>query len=260
MEVSKLRLRQMARTPQSMKAIAPFRVVVESEDFRSRVSKLSDSCSMNTMLGAKDMDHTPAPSRVTAGVRRASLRTGAFEFIPVPFVDEWLIRKERRKIAERVLQDQGIKLDKEALELLSGKRRSFISRVGGWIKGLFFKPLRKIFRTVFFWFTLRRSAMTAMETYFLSRFLAHPSIGVVSKNGHLGAEAAGQLSAAFRQVVHRIDLRLAAEVLRVVWHHRGRGKTATATEWKNEMDKRRPGFLERFDAETANAIQSFAKT
>lgn len=177
----------------------------------------------------------------------SSLGTGVYEFIPLPFLDEWLIKRQRRGIVESILDSRNITYDAEAPEWIVGSGRSLMGRVGSLTRGLFLKPLRKLFRSVFFWLTAKNAAKTAIATYFLARFLYHPALIAPGQGNHLSSERARFLSEVLREVSRNIEFRAAKGAFQQLIKLFSRSGKASADEIGRTIERASPGFVDRFD-------------
>lgn len=200
------------------------------------------------------------PRSARPAYRSASFRTGVYEFIPVPFLDEWLISRERRKIVKTTLKTFGIGFDRKAVRILAGGGRSFSARLRSFAKALFLKPLRKAFRTVFFWYAARSAARNVVATYFLARFLHHPQLLADREGSHLNAAEARQLAAIFDSVSKNIDLRMLGGAVMKVRSLMG-ARVATDVdrgELKQAIEHEAPGFIAEFDWLVAARLREIA--
>lgn len=182
------------------------------------------------------------------GVHGISFGTGASEFIPVPFLDEWVINKQRRALVGSILSKRGITFKKNVPALLTGSGRTWIGRLGSMARGLVLKPLKKLFRTVLFWIAARNAARTAMATYFLARFLQHPGIVPAGAAQHLTEERARFLGQVFREVAAGIDMRAAKGAFKQIVGLFKRSKPASADELSKAIERASPGFVAEFDS------------
>ena len=187
----------------------------------------------------------PAVSPVT--VHRQSFQTGVFEFIPLPFVDDWLIVRERRLLVEKILKGRGVSFEKEVPKLIAdGGKKTLMGRLGGLLKGLILKPLRKVLRTFLFWLTIRRAVLNVVETYFLARFANLAEIN--SDAGPITDAQATAWGKLFRQVVEKSDQRFAKEGTRRLWKLMKQKKQSASEvlspeEVEDELEKEAPGIL-----------------
>lgn len=89
---------------------------------------------------------------MNATTQTSVLLAGLSLFVPLPFVDEWLYRKALRKaLAEDALL-AGAELPEAALTVLTEDRSSLMM---GCLRSAVVWPLKKLFRTVFFVFTIK---------------------------------------------------------------------------------------------------------
>lgn len=200
----------------------------------------------------------PVVSSLT--VHRQSFQTGVFEFVPLPFVDDWLIVRERRLLVEKVLTSRGVSFEKGVPKLLAdGGAKSLMGRLGGLVKSLILKPLRKVLKTFLFWLTIRRAVLNVVETYFLARFANLPEI-----NSDAGPVTTAQASAwgkLFSQVVHKADQRFAREGTRRLWkmmkqQKQSQRETLSREEVEQELEREAPGILADFDQRAREGLAS----
>ena len=186
--------------------------------------------------------------RVGKRLKAVSFGSGVYEFIPLPFVDEWAIKKHRKSMIESILKKRGITFEKEVPELLAGGGQSFFSRLGSMGRGLILKPLRKLFRSVLFWMTAKKAARTAMVTYFMARLLHHPGLVAESAGNHLTAERARFVGEVFRGVAKGIDIRAAKDAFGQVVRLFSRPGKASEEQVSRTIEETAPGFIAKFDA------------
>lgn len=181
------------------------------------------------------------------GFHVTSASTGAFEFLPIPFLDEWLIKRQRRSMVEDILTKRGISFDKKVPAILVGGGTTLLARIGSMSRGLVLKPLRKMFRTVFFWLTARSAARTAMLTYFLARFLHHPELVPQDAGRTLTVDRARFLADTFREVSEGIDVRAVRTTFGQLVHLFARRKETSGNEVSQTIEESAPGFIADFD-------------
>jgi len=207
---------------------------------------------------------TGAVSSLT--VHRHSFQTGVFEFIPLPFVDEWLIVRERRSLVKKVLMSREVEFEEEVPKLLAdGGRKSLMGRLGGIARGLVLKPLRKVLRTVFLWLTIRRAVLNVVETYFLARFANLPEVN--SDDGPITAGQAAAWGKLFRQIVDKSDRRFAKEGTRRLWRKMSQrtqasedpGETLSREEVEQELEREAPGILADFDRRARKGLKALPR-
>lgn len=191
-------------------------------------------------------------------VHRQSFQTGAFEFIPLPFVDDWLIVRERRLLVEKILKGRGVSFEKTVPKLLAdGGKRSLLGKLGGLVRALVMKPLRKVLKTFLFWLAIRRAVLNVLETYFLARFANLPEVN--SEQGPITKEQAGVMGKQFSQVVKKLDRRFAKEGTRRLWQlmkqkKQEQGESLSREQVEQELEKEAPGILADFDRRMREAL------
>ncbi len=190
-------------------------------------------------------------------VHRQSFQTGAFEFVPIPFVDDWLICRERRSLVTKILRRRGLRYENKVPQLLAdGGARTFFSYLGGLVRALILKPLRKIFRTFLIWFTIRRAVLTVVETYFLARFVhaleAEPAHPITNSQ----AKAWGKV---FKETIAHLEKRIAKEGTRQIWQwmkdKRRSADNLSSEEVAARLEKEAPGILADFDRRLHEALR-----
>lgn len=181
------------------------------------------------------------------GFHVTSASTGAFEFLPVPFLDEWLIRRQRMKMVENILRERGVTFDPEVPAILVSGEKTLLSRLGSVTRGLILKPVRKLFRSVLFWLTAKSAAKTAMVTYFLARLLHHPGIIEPDRKNHLTTARARILSKAFSEISEGIDVRAVRNTFGKLTHLFARRKQTSGNDVAKTIEESAPGFISEFD-------------
>lgn len=180
----------------------------------------------------------------------ASLRAGAYQLIPLPFIDDWLTTRQRKGMVRAVLEARGFTYEPEVPRLLAGGSLSLTARLASAAKGLIFSPLSKVFRTVFFWLAAHRAARAIVETYFLGRFLHHPALAGHGGGTHLTVSDGRRLANVFEEVSKNIDLKAARDLVGKVGRlasRRRRSRAVTPDELRGVIEMEAPGFVERFD-------------
>lgn len=198
----------------------------------------------------------PPVSAVT--VHRQSFQTGVFEFIPLPFVDDWLIVRERRLLVEKILSSRGVPFEPGVPKLLAdGGSKSLLGRLGGLVRSLIMKPLRKVLKTAFFWLAIRRAVLNVVETYFLARFINMPEVG--SETSPITNKQAADWGKIFSQVVRKSDQRFAREGTQRLWKlmkqkKQSQSENLSPEEVEQELEKEAPGILADFDRRMRAAL------
>ena len=201
---------------------------------------------------------TTTPAAVSpVTLHRQSMQLGAFEFIPIPFLDEWFILRERKSLVRKILKRRGIEYEKGVPKLLSnGGAKSLFTRVKGWAGSLIMKPLRKACKGILFWLTVRKAVLTVVETYFLARF-AHFS--ELDRGRPISREEAGRWGKEFTQTMAKLDQRFAKEGIRKLWKSISRskeeqGEGLSRQEVEEELEREAPGILAEFDLRMREAV------
>lgn len=210
-------------------------------------------------------DHAVRPSRQVPSrlrVGSATLQTAAVQLLPVPFVDDWLTGRVRRRLVRRALEERNITFDGEVPAILATHRTlSLKERMRNATVGLAVKPLRKAFRTVFLWLTARAAVRAAVDTYLLARFVNHPGFSFQS----IDRDAATSLAAVFAEVSEDMDRHLATNVLDRLWRFlRSRGHAAARFTFSlgdvsEALAQERPDVLADFDDQVARRLSSFVR-
>jgi hypothetical protein len=195
----------------------------------------------------------PAPDPIMPAKRRSfaseSIKAGVYQFIPLPYVDDWLVARQRKEMIRVVLNSRGFTYDPAVPGLLAAGKRTPGDRLISIAKGLVLKPVRKVFRSVFFWISARRAALTVVETYLLGRYLHHPAVAAMDGGQRLTKADASVLFEVFEEVATNIDLRTAKAIVGKIsrrFARRPRAQIGTA-EVRDVIEANAPGFLARFD-------------
>lgn len=190
-----------------------------------------------------------------------SLQAGAIQLIPVPFVDDWVTTRLRRRMVRSVLRARGISFDRDVPRIAARwDRGSTVERLRRGTLNLAVKPLRKMFRTVFFWLAIHRAVRTAVETYLLGRFWNHPELGVTLASSHLSEATARNLASVFGSLAERIDARLTRDAVRRLWRllrstaRRARGQVAVE-DVADALEAEQPGLLAEFDQAVTDRLR-----
>ena len=95
-------------------------------------------------------------------VSHYALLSGLAQFIPLPFADDIADQQMRKRMLSVLLRRRGRDFDVEEIRpLYTGLRGGLIRKAGSVTRGLLLKPIRKLFRTVFFFLTFRRALLEA---------------------------------------------------------------------------------------------------
>jgi hypothetical protein len=102
---------------------------------------------------------------------------GLCPLIPVPFVDDWALAQVQRRMLWEVARKEGATLTPEGVKILAGAEDSGWSGCLGSIGWVFREVIGAIlgwiFRTVFYFLTIRRSVRRSAETLHLGYLFDH---------------------------------------------------------------------------------------
>lgn len=121
---------------------------------------------------------TPGGSRSESFRRLTfySVLGGLCPLIPVPFVDDWALAQVQRRMLREVARARGAALAPEAVKILAGSDDRGAGCLGWsvWaVREVVGAILGKLFRTVFFFLTIRRSVRRSSETLHLGYLFDH---------------------------------------------------------------------------------------
>ena len=189
-----------------------------------------------------------------AAIAHYGVLVGLFEFIPVPFVDDFLQERALRHLVEKLLRDHGRTFDPaEARPLWAGESSGIFAKVGGFVKGLVLKPVKKLFRTVTLVFAIRRAALDGAEAlllgHTLDRLLGRGYLADAHDRGRRRSEAEA-IRVAVDRVWDNADVQgLKALVRSALTTFRKQDKEAAERELAAELDTPEArGLFARFDA------------
>ena len=134
-----------------------------------------------------------------------ALLAAVCQFIPVPFLDDVAGDRVVRRLVGKLLERNGRGYGTEAVApLYEGPERSVAGKVGGFVKGLVMRPVKKVLRTVLIAITIRRALMTVARVVLLGRTidrcLARGELADDMPEGRR-RERAAQIDAAVRDVM-----------------------------------------------------------
>lgn len=99
-----------------------------------------------------------------------ALLAAVCQFIPIPFLDDVAGDRVVRRLVDKLLERHGRDYGAEAVApLYEGPKQGVAGRVGGFVKGLIMKPVKKVLRTALIVVTIRRALMTAARVVLLGR-------------------------------------------------------------------------------------------
>lgn len=106
-----------------------------------------------------------------------SVLGGLCPLIPVPFVDDWALGQVQRRMVWELARDRGISLSgREGKILAGGEESGWPGCLGGvaWVlREVIGAILAWLFRTVFYFLTIRRSVLRSSETLHLGYLFAY---------------------------------------------------------------------------------------
>lgn len=134
-----------------------------------------------------------------------ALLAAVCQFIPIPFLDDVAGDRVVRRLVDKLLERNGRGYGAEAVApLYDGPDRGVAGKVGGFVKGLVMRPVKKVLRTVLIAITIRRALMTAARVVLLGRTidrcLARGELADDVPERHK-RERAAQIEAAVRDVM-----------------------------------------------------------
>jgi hypothetical protein len=133
----------------------------------------------------------PADPRVPADSFRRltfySVLGGLCPLIPVPFVDDWALEQVQRRMFSEVSRREGLELSDREVRILAGgedtERRGCLGTAVWLLRETAGAILGKLFRTVLYFLTIRRSVRRAAETLHLGYLVAHAArLGALSRD------------------------------------------------------------------------------
>lgn len=124
------------------------------------------------MTDADVMASSSGGADVMLRVSHYALLSGLCQFIPVPFADDIADRHVRKRMIAMLLRRRGRGFRVEEVRpLYTGVSGGLFRRVGSVARGLFLKPVKKLFRTVFFFLAFRRALLEATGATLLGHTL-----------------------------------------------------------------------------------------
>lgn len=105
-----------------------------------------------------------------AMILRSTALSGLCSLVPIPFLDDILIRRVRKGMIRKVLWRHGKEADSAVLRgFYERESRGCMATVFGLLFTLVKKTLRKFFRTIFFFLAVRAAALVMTETFLAGR-------------------------------------------------------------------------------------------
>jgi len=120
-----------------------------------------------------------------------SVLGGLCPLIPVPFMDDWALEQVQRRMVWEIGRDEGRGWSSREVKILAGDedavRMGCLGRTVWAVREVAGAILGKLFRTVFYFLTIRRSARLSAETLQLGYLVRHaarlPAASVPSAGG-----------------------------------------------------------------------------
>ncbi len=117
---------------------------------------------------------------------------GAAAIVPVPFVDDFLLRQLRRRWVRDALTAHGVQLDARGVDHLAGIRsptgwQRIVRFVYNATLKLAFKLVKRVFRSIFFVLAVKDAADAASKAFHRG-FLEHRSAARMAQHGPVAGE------------------------------------------------------------------------
>lgn len=132
-----------------------------------------------------------------------SVLGGLCPIIPIPFVDDWALEWVRRRMISEIAREQALNLTSRELHVLAKESTPNLGCVGKvfWgIRQVVGAVLGKLFRSVFYFLTLRRSVHRAAETFHIGYLVRH-----AIRMGERGLPRTGVIEAQARAVSNAVS-------------------------------------------------------
>lgn len=137
-------------------------MINESNDFERSAGKRTEA-DVNPDAGDR-------PGGVLHLTVHHALLAALCQFIPVPFLDDVASDRLVRRLVDKLLERNGRNYGAEAVApLYEGPQRGMAGKVGGFLRSLVMKPVKKVLRTALIVVTIRRALMTAARVILLGR-------------------------------------------------------------------------------------------
>ncbi|HUP24787.1 MAG TPA: hypothetical protein VNB06_17845 [Thermoanaerobaculia bacterium] len=153
--------------------------------------------------------------------------------VPVPFLDEHLVRVTRRSMVRELARERGLVLRESEVVWLAGVRRRFdwgcaIALVVALTVKTAFLLVRRLFRSIFFWLAIKDASNTASFT-FHEGFLLRQALADLEAGASMPSEAPQTTPRAevlrLRAVVERVVAEVDPRPLRQAFRGALRGST-----------------------------------
>ncbi len=153
--------------------------------------------------------------------------SGLCSVVPVPFLDDILLRRVRKGLVHRILQKHGSDLNPETIKpVYAGPPRGCLGTAVGLVFSAIKKLIKKLVKTVFFFLAIRSAALDMVETYLLGRTVdRYLERDFFRFESDPGGEVI-RFREAFDKALAGSDRRLLARGMRQVWKRSGGMKVA----------------------------------
>lgn len=132
-----------------------------------------------------------------------SVLGGLCPLIPVPFMDDWALERVQRRMIQEIDREEKIGLSAEDVKILAGgedpRWAGCLGTVAWAVREVTGAILGKLFRTVFYFLTIRRSVRRSAETLHLGYLLVYAA--------RLGEKRARVVRAAILETLREMNSR-----------------------------------------------------
>lgn len=140
--------------------------------------------------------------------------------VPVPFLDDWLLGRVRRRMVHELTDRQGLTLSEEEKETLAGadegRRFPGCFATLTWVsRKVVLKLIKKIFRKVVYVLAIREGIQAGTEVVHEGYLLLQ---GMERREGAQGTFQAVRVRQAIRATLDRLDLRPVRQTLKRLFH------------------------------------------
>ncbi len=159
-------------------------------------------------------DHPDSPQLL-----RATVLSGLCSVVPVPFLDDFLLRCTRKGLVLRIYEMNGVApLSKDVQRILyDGSKQGCLAAGVGLIFSVVKKIIKKAFKTVFFFLAVRSAALDMAETFLLGRTLDRCLKRGLLTGAKVDAQEVHQVRAAFKEAMSSSEQRVFAAAMKRVW-------------------------------------------
>jgi len=152
-------------------------------------------------------------------ISSAAVFTAASRLIPFPFLDDIVEDRVRLFMLSALLKQHGVSLPSKELRPIYNKDTGCIAGALGFGVNLLLKPLRKIFRTIFFILTIRDVSLHVADTILLGRAIDRILADKTPKKLSLTNDIE-KIREAFLTASTHVDRKLAKHLFDSLWDQR----------------------------------------